>query len=123
MWYDDPTTDDQIATPVGPGGPARRASRAAALLLRHQPEGLHPAPARRRPDPEDVPAHRLPRRLRLPEGLPRTPGRPGAEEGAALLHPLLRRATAPQKRGFRRLQRSVFHCARRLSLIDAKPTA
>jgi hypothetical protein len=44
MWYDDPTTDGQIATPDGPAGPARRPASADAPPLPHQPQGLHPAP-------------------------------------------------------------------------------
>src|SRR3954453_15365719 len=91
------TSDDQVASRRGPRSPAPGPGVLARLLVALQPQGLHPAPAVRPAGPEDLLQDRLPRRRRLARRLARAARRPRPDQGAALLHPLLRRRPAAKK--------------------------
>src|SRR5581483_10223101 len=120
--YEDDTTDDQVASGLGPRGAARGPGGLARLLLEALAQGLHAAPAVRHPGPQDVLQDRLPRRRPDASGLRRAARGARAEPGAALLDPLLRRRQA--KKGEFVL---LLHCAtlraRERGLIGDKPTA
>src|SRR6266567_901530 len=97
MLHEDPNTDDQIAARGRPRGAAAGPGIFAPVLGGAQPQGLHTAPAVRRPGAQDVPEDRLPGRRRRPQGLRRATRRPGPLEGAALLDRLLRRSPAAKR--------------------------
>src|SRR5947207_2713250 len=97
MCYDYHTTYDQIAAGRGPRGPAPGSGVPPGLLLEVLAEGLHPAPAVRPAGREDLLQDRLPRRYRPARRLPRAAPGPRPGQGAALLHPLLRRRAAAKK--------------------------
>src|SRR5689334_22182553 len=98
MEYGNYKTDDQVAACRGARGAAPGAGVAAGLLVEVLAQGLHPAPAVRRLDPEDLPQDRLPGRRSAPRRLLRAARRPGAVQGARPLHPLLRRQEAAKKK-------------------------
>src|SRR5262245_56588067 len=123
MLHEADIPDDQVPARGGPGGVAARPGVPAAVLGGPQPQGLHPAPAVRHPGPQGVPQDRLPGRRRVPGGLRRTPGRPGADEGAPLLDPQLRRAAAAKKGEFVLLLFRATTSAAESGLIGEKPTA
>src|SRR3954471_20882446 len=97
MWYEDPSPDDQVPTGRSPRSLTSGPRCPARVLRGPQPQGLHPAPAVRRPRPQDVPQDRLPRRGPVPRRLRRIAGRPRAGEGAPLLDALLRGRPAAKK--------------------------
>src|SRR5438105_1974652 len=97
MGYEDPNPDDQVPASRGPGGAAPGPGRFAVVLVGQEPEGLHPAPTVRGPGPEDVLQDRLPGHRPAPDRPGRPSSGPGADQGAALLHPLLRGLPAAKK--------------------------
>src|SRR5262249_22730865 len=86
MGHEHHTTDDRIAAGVRPPGGGGGPRRAAGLRLQVQPQGLHPAPARRPPGRQAVPQGRLPRPGRLPGRLGRAAPGAGPKEGPPLHH-------------------------------------
>src|SRR3954464_7173004 len=97
MGYEDLNPDDQVPASGGSGGPAAGPGCVAGVLGGPQSQGFHPAPVVRDPGPEDVLQDRLPRGGPTPNRLLGPPHGPGAHEGSALLHTLLRGLSAAKK--------------------------
>ena len=97
--------------------------RPCPLTRRSSRQGLHPAPALRRPGPEDLPQGRLPGRRPGARGLRRAAPGPGPGRGPALLDPLLRRQAAAKKGEFVVLLFRATARAREGGLIGPEPTA
>src|SRR5947209_13948615 len=114
--------DDQVPAGGGPGGAGAGPGVPACLLRPAEPEGLHPAPAVRRPGPQAVPEDRLPRGRAVPPRLRRAAGRPRAGQGPELLDPVLRRAATPQKAEFVVLLLRAATSASYRGLLGTKPT-
>src|SRR4051812_7847403 len=116
------TPDDQVSPGGRPGGPAAGPGGDAGVLVEVQPEGLHPAPAVRRPGPQDVPQDRLPRGGPVPRRLRRDPQRPRVEGRPPLLDVVLRGRTAAKKGDFIVLLVCATTSAADRGLIGGKPT-
>src|SRR5215210_1314885 len=123
MWYEDPNPNDQVAAGCCPRGTPPGPGCLAVLLVGQEPQGLHPAPVVRRPGPEDVLQDRLSwhrptsdRPRRPPEG-----SRP--DQGAPLLHTLLRGLSAAKKGEVVLLLFRATTSAADRGLIGQKPTA
>src|SRR3954452_10114421 len=121
--YEHYTSDDQIATGRGPRGAALGARVPARLLVQVLPQGLHPAPAVRPAGAQDLLQDRLPRRHRPVRRLRRTARGPRAGGDPSLLHPLLRRRPAPQKKAFATLLLGTALRAADRGLTGPKPEA
>src|SRR6516225_5169018 len=123
MGYEDYLPDDQIASGRRPRGAAAGPGDPAGLLCRAQPQGLHPTPAVRDPGPENLLQDRLPERRAVPRRLRRVARRPGAVQGAPLLHPVLRGQTAAKKGEVVLLLAQASVRAAQRGLIGGQPTA
>src|SRR5215831_13659064 len=123
MWHEDPIPDDQVASGRCPGGAAVGPRGFAGLFRRAQPQGLHPTPALRHPGPQDVLQDRLPRRRPAPGRLRRAARRPGAGQGASLLHLVLRGQAAAKKGEVVLLLAQATVRAAQGGLIGGQPTA
>src|SRR3954463_4144987 len=122
MLHEDPDTDDQVAARGGPRGAAPGPRVPAAVLGSHRPQGLHQPPTVRHPGAEDLPQNRLPGRRRVPQGLHRTPRRPGVGPRAPLLDAQVRPRPAAKGGRFLDLLEGAVTAARDCGLIPDKPT-
>src|SRR5882672_4700623 len=123
MLHEATHTDDQVPAGRRPGGAAARPGCPAGVLRGAEPEGLHPAPAVRRPRPQDVPQDRLPGRRTVPRRLRRDPQRPRAGQGAPLLDAVLRGLPAAKKGEVVCLLLRATTSAAGRGLIGPQPTA
>src|SRR5262249_22366205 len=121
--YEHYTSDDQIAAGGGAGSLAPGAGVPAPLLVQVLPPGLHPAPAVRPAGAQNLLPDRLPRRHANARRLRRAAPRPRPGRDPALLHPVLRRRPAPQKKGFATLLVGAALRAADRGLIPPKPAA
>jgi len=123
MGYEDFNPDDQVAASRGPGGVTVGPGRVAPVLVGEEPEGLHPTPTVRDPGPEDFLQDRLPGYRPTPDRPGRPPCGSGADQGPALLDPVLRGLSAAKKGEVVLLLFRATTSATDRGLIGTKPTA